>query len=137
MEDGDGREAHGSLFSHAFGAQDFNGIKPPSPLEVVVECTLNEIYNGCSKRVTYKRTVLNKDGRTTKDLIESKYACLIMKTGTYKSSRESVTDKLSRSVSWVMKWQAKKHVLDTNITHSRPHLQNQGTPTQPVQTKGE
>lgn len=32
---------------------------------VEVACTLNELYNGATKRVTYSREVLNTDGRTT------------------------------------------------------------------------
>ncbi|KAM3145139.1 hypothetical protein pb186bvf_002814 [Paramecium bursaria] len=70
--DTNGSENHGTLFSHAFGAQNFSGISKPKDLEVKVDCTLNEIYNGCIKKVTYGRQVLNKDGRTTRQLIETK-----------------------------------------------------------------
>jgi len=47
-------------------------LPPPPTLEVVVDCTLNELYNGCSKTVTYNRTVLNHDGRTTREIKETK-----------------------------------------------------------------
>lgn len=40
-------------------------------LVVKVPCTLNEIYNGCFKEISYQRVVLNKDGRSTK-LIDEK-----------------------------------------------------------------
>jgi hypothetical protein len=30
-----------------------------------VNCTLNELYTGVAKKVTYQRKVLNLDGRTT------------------------------------------------------------------------
>ena len=49
-----------------------DSIKAPTLLEVTVECTLNEMFSGCSKKISYIRTVLNKDGRTTKDVNESK-----------------------------------------------------------------
>jgi len=47
-------------------------LSPPPTLEVTVECTLNELYNGCSKKVTYKRNILNKDGRTTREVQETR-----------------------------------------------------------------
>ncbi len=33
---------------------------------------MNELFNGCSKTVTYSREVLNKDGRTTASKSESR-----------------------------------------------------------------
>jgi len=41
-------------------------------LTVTVDCTLNELYNGCSKTVQYRRIDLNKDGRTTREVNEKK-----------------------------------------------------------------
>ena len=38
-----------------------------SDLIVDVECTLNELYNGCMKEVRYLKTLLNNDGRTTRE----------------------------------------------------------------------
>ena len=32
-------------------------------LEVSVECTLNELYNGAMKEVKYKRTLIQYDGQ--------------------------------------------------------------------------
>lgn len=57
---------------YAFGAQNFPGIPPPPNLEVQVDCTLNELYNGCSKDIKYLRTILNNDGRTTREITETK-----------------------------------------------------------------
>ena len=34
-------------------------------VEVNLECTLEEMYNGCVKKLVYERRVLNSDGRTT------------------------------------------------------------------------
>jgi DnaJ homolog subfamily B member 13 len=70
--DQDGSEELGSLFGFAFGGLNYGGARSVPKLEVIVECTLNELYNGCSKKVTYTRTVLNGDGQTTKDIQESK-----------------------------------------------------------------
>ena len=33
--------------------------------KVPINCTLNELYNGCSKEIHYEKTILNKDERTT------------------------------------------------------------------------
>jgi len=67
-----GDEELGTLFGFAFGGLNYKGPSKIPNLEVPVECTLNELYNGCSKRVTYTRTVLNLDGKTTKDIDETK-----------------------------------------------------------------
>lgn len=53
--DTDGSENNGTLFSHAFGAQNFTGIAGPKDLEIKVECTLHELYNGCAKKISYTR----------------------------------------------------------------------------------
>ena len=37
-----------------------------------MECSLNELYNGCSKLVEYCREVLNPDGRTTSSKEETR-----------------------------------------------------------------
>jgi len=44
----------------------------PKELTVTVDCTLNELYNGCSKEIEYSRIELNKDGRTTRNIKEKK-----------------------------------------------------------------
>jgi len=50
----------------------FLAKKSPDDLVVMVPCTLKELYNGCAKKVTYEREVLNKDGRTTRTVTECK-----------------------------------------------------------------
>jgi hypothetical protein len=34
---------------------------PPDDLIVVLDCTLDELYNGCKKTVNYNRAKLNDD----------------------------------------------------------------------------
>ena len=41
-------------------------------LVVKVDCSLSEVYNGCRKKISYHKHVLNKDGRTTTEVPESK-----------------------------------------------------------------
>ncbi|EAR85350.2 DnaJ (Hsp40) family B protein (macronuclear) [Tetrahymena thermophila SB210] len=93
--DSENQENVGSLFGYAFGAQNQSAPLPPKPLHVVVECTLAELYNGCSKNVTYQRTVLNKDGRTTTDIKESKM--VEVKPG-YKNGEQIKYPKLGNEV---------------------------------------
>ncbi|EGR31575.1 hypothetical protein IMG5_106680 [Ichthyophthirius multifiliis] len=70
--DTDNQENVGSLLSYAFGAQNQPQPQPPNVLNVIVQCTLSELYNGCSKDVIYQRIILNQDGRTTKEIKETK-----------------------------------------------------------------
>ena len=65
--DNDGRELFGSMFGYSFGAQNFPGLPDIKDLIIDVECTLNELYSGCMKEVNFLKTVLNNDGRTTRD----------------------------------------------------------------------
>ena len=61
------------MFGFAFKGLNYEGAKSIPNLEVPVDCTLNELYNGCSKEVTYTRVVLNGDGQTTRNIQETKY----------------------------------------------------------------
>eukprot|EP01016_Furgasonia_blochmanni_P034292 TRINITY_DN3679_c0_g1_i3.p2 TRINITY_DN3679_c0_g1~~TRINITY_DN3679_c0_g1_i3.p2 ORF type:complete len:214 (-),score=49.83 TRINITY_DN3679_c0_g1_i3:938-1579(-) len=60
------------MFGHAFGGQNYKPTLVNPPLIVPVKCTLNELYNGCSKKVAFARIVLNADGRTTREAQESR-----------------------------------------------------------------
>jgi DnaJ family protein B protein 13 len=69
----------GSLFSHAFGAQNYQKAKATNDLIIDLPCTLVELYNGCSKTVSFSQTVpliiiqkVNLDGRTTSEVPESR-----------------------------------------------------------------
>lgn len=61
------------MFGHAFGGQHYERKTLPPTLKVEVQCTLNELYNGCAKRVKYSRKRLNMDGKTTTLKEEEKY----------------------------------------------------------------
>ncbi|KRX10344.1 HSP40/DnaJ peptide-binding [Pseudocohnilembus persalinus] len=61
-----------SLLGFQFDADKYLGVLPPQDLHVEVPCTLNELYNGCKKQVSYKKTVLNGDGNTTREIDETK-----------------------------------------------------------------
>ena len=51
----------GSLLGFAFDAKYYDEIAKNDDLVVNVECTLNELYNGASKTVSYtKRVIINK-----------------------------------------------------------------------------
>lgn len=54
----------GSIFSSAFGTLNYKDTYPNEDLIVKVPCTLSELYQGVAKKSTYKRKVLNLDGRT-------------------------------------------------------------------------
>lgn len=56
----------GSLLGFSFGSQNYREVRKPEDLIVTVECTLVELYCGCSKTVTFDRVALNPDGVTTK-----------------------------------------------------------------------
>jgi DnaJ family protein B protein 13 len=72
LVDNEGKEELGSLFGFAFGGLNYQGVKSVKTLDVLVECSLNELYNGCSKTVTYTKSILNADGQTTRDIQETK-----------------------------------------------------------------
>jgi hypothetical protein len=41
-------------------------------LVVDVNCTLLEQFNGCRKKISYQKQVLNKDGRSVNEITETK-----------------------------------------------------------------
>lgn len=54
-----------SVFGSAFGGQNKQKEKELSPIHIYLECTLEELYNGCVKTITYKKNNINYDLRTT------------------------------------------------------------------------
>lgn len=46
-------------------------IPTPADVEVILECSLHEFYNGCMKKIEYDREILNLDNKTTKAVRES------------------------------------------------------------------
>jgi DnaJ family protein B protein 13 len=66
IKDGDRLDdEYGSMFNSAFGGQYAPEKELLPNVEVNLECTLEELYNGCVKKLKYERKVLNSDGRTT------------------------------------------------------------------------
>lgn len=65
-------DEYGTMFSSAFGGQYAKPRAALSNVEVTLECTLEELYNGCVKKLVYNRRVLNSDGRTTATKDEEK-----------------------------------------------------------------
>jgi DnaJ-class molecular chaperone len=72
MFDNSGQDDHGSMFGHSFG--NMKQLSPQTVQNKIVniQCTLNELFNGCSKTVTYSREILNKDGKTTTAIQETR-----------------------------------------------------------------
>jgi DnaJ-class molecular chaperone len=58
-------DEYGTMFSSAFGGQYSKEKEPLRNVEVGLECTLEELCNGCVKKLNYQRKILNSDGRTT------------------------------------------------------------------------
>lgn len=59
-------EIEGSLFGTAMRGMNQPENSRPLNLEVTVACSLEELYNGCSKSIEYERQVLNDDNSTLK-----------------------------------------------------------------------
>jgi DnaJ-class molecular chaperone len=53
------------MFNSAFGGKYYKENDPLPPVEVFLECSLEELYNGCIKKLIYERQILNSDNRTT------------------------------------------------------------------------
>ncbi len=53
------------MFSSAFGGQFAPEKEKLTDITAEMECSLEELYNGCVKVLSYQRRVLNSDGRTT------------------------------------------------------------------------
>ena len=54
-----------SVFGSAFGGQNYTKKDKLNPININLECTLEELYNGCVKTIKYKKQKLSNDLRTT------------------------------------------------------------------------
>ena len=61
----EGLDMQGTLFGDAFGGIGRKPVQRPADIEVVLACTLRELYNGCMKEISFERHELNKDEKTT------------------------------------------------------------------------
>ena len=55
-----------TVFGSAFGGQNKKSEEKLRPIVVNLECTLEELYNGCIKTIKYKKNNISQDLRTTK-----------------------------------------------------------------------
>ena len=54
-----------TIFGSAFGGQNFTKDEKLSPININLECTLEELYTGCVKTIKYKKHKLSHNLRTT------------------------------------------------------------------------
>ena len=59
-------EIEGSYFGTAYRGLNQPKAEPEKDIDVTVDVTLEEIYNGSRREVSYEKQVLGLDGRTTK-----------------------------------------------------------------------
>ena len=52
------------MLGDAFGGKNQPILPAPEDIEVTLECSLYELYNGCLKKVTYDKNILTHDGKT-------------------------------------------------------------------------
>ena len=83
------------MLGHELNNNKFIGSNKPKDKIVNVTCSLIELYNGMSKHVVYKRTVLNKDGRTTRRINEKKL--IVIKPG-YSENKDIIYKKQGNEV---------------------------------------
>jgi len=57
-----------SVFGSAFGGQNKSEEERLEPIDIYLDCTLEELYNGCVKTIKYKKHNISHDLRTTKIL---------------------------------------------------------------------
>jgi DnaJ-class molecular chaperone len=62
----DGSDARQSIFSDSFGGLNQKGASKPEDIVVIVDCTLDEFYNGSIKQVEYERGEVQHDAKTVK-----------------------------------------------------------------------
>ena len=54
-----------SVFGSAFGGQNYTKPEKLNPININLECTLEELYTGCVKTIKYKKHKLSHNLRTT------------------------------------------------------------------------
>jgi len=62
----------GSLLDSGFGGLNQPENAKLKDVEANLECSLEELYNGCVKTLVYRRIIINPDGRTTSEQEDSK-----------------------------------------------------------------
>ena len=54
------------MFGSAYGGTGRSPASPPVDLVISCECTLDELYMGCLKKLQFERLVLGLDGKSTR-----------------------------------------------------------------------
>lgn len=62
----DGADAQQSIFAYSFGGLLAPKAAAPSNIEITLDCTLDEFYNGSVKQFDYDRNVVQHDAKTVK-----------------------------------------------------------------------
>ena len=60
-------EEMSTIFGSAFGGQKQELIKELEPIHINLNCSLDELYNGCIKTIKYKKKNISHDLRTTEN----------------------------------------------------------------------
>lgn len=71
-----GSDLFGSLLGDGHKALNQPQKLYPKDVEVTVQCSLAEFYNGSAKKISYKRTATTVDGRTLK-IVEEEHLVLV------------------------------------------------------------
>ena len=66
-----GSDTFGSMFGDGFGGLSCPAKPKPEDIEVTLDCTFAEFYNGCFKTCRYERNIVQADGKTTASKAES------------------------------------------------------------------
>ena len=67
-----GKDLEGSMFGGAYGGANMKPPSIPEDVIIVINCSLEEFYNGCMKIIKYNRLILALDGKSTKVQHKSK-----------------------------------------------------------------
>ena len=59
-----GSDLRPSFFADSLGGQGVAAKGPPEDIEVTLDCTLAEMYNGAIKQVEYERSIVKHDAKT-------------------------------------------------------------------------
>lgn len=73
----------GSMLNSGFGGLNYSNNEPPADVIIVVDLSLDEVYNGCFKSIDYEKSVFESSNRviSLKRFIKSTYINKGIKTG--------------------------------------------------------
>ena len=62
----DGADAQQSIFADSYGGLNAPKANAPANIEITLDCTLNEFYNGSVKEFEFDRNVVQHDAKSVK-----------------------------------------------------------------------